>query len=196
MSPEQAEGKRVDERSDIFSFGAVLYEMVTGRRAFWGDTAVSTLAAVLRSDPKPPSELTHSIPHDLERIILRCLRKDPSQRYQNATDLRIDLAHLKETTESGQSAAAAPAPKKQARSIGIVAAVVLPVLLAAAWLLRSSGKGGAAHYEPVPLTTFEGTECQPSFSPDGNQVVFSWNGERRENYDLYAWWWEAVRLRG
>ena len=91
MSPEQAEGKKVDERSDVFSFGALLYEMVTGRRAFTGDTSLSTLAAVLRSEPRPPSEITEGIPRDLERIILRCIRKDPARRFQYATDLRVDL---------------------------------------------------------------------------------------------------------
>src|SRR5206468_4113234 len=76
MSPEQAEGKKVDARSDIFSFGAMLYEMVTGRRPFRGDTKLSILAAILRAEPQPPATLALAVPRELERIILRCLRKD------------------------------------------------------------------------------------------------------------------------
>ena len=82
MSPEQAEGKKLDVRSDIFSFGAVLYEMLTGRRAFQGDSKVSTLSAILKDDPKPPE----NIQSDLEKIVRRCLRKDPARRFQRATD--------------------------------------------------------------------------------------------------------------
>jgi eukaryotic-like serine/threonine-protein kinase len=77
MSPEQAEGKTVDARSDIFSFGSVLYEMLTGRRAFQHDTKVSTMAAILREDPKPASQIVEALPAEIERILKRCLRKDP-----------------------------------------------------------------------------------------------------------------------
>src|SRR6186997_1347175 len=89
MSPEQAEGKKVDGRSDIFSFGALLYEMVTGRRAFQGDTKLSTLTAILREDPKPPSQIVEDLPTEAERIINRCLRKDPGRRWQTMADVRI-----------------------------------------------------------------------------------------------------------
>ena len=78
MSPEQAAGKPVDARSDIFSFGSVLYEMVTGQRAFQGDSKMATLAAVLNQEPKPATEIARSLPRDLEKIITRCLRKDPN----------------------------------------------------------------------------------------------------------------------
>jgi len=86
MSPEQAESKPVDARSDIFSFGAVLYEMATGTRAFQGDSKLSTLSAVLRENPKPPSQIVADVPRELERIIARCLRKDPARRFQAMPD--------------------------------------------------------------------------------------------------------------
>jgi serine/threonine protein kinase len=89
MSPEQAEGKKVDARTDIFSFGAVLYEMITGRRAFGGDSMVSILSAIVRGEPKPAAEIVQGLPRDLDKIVMRCLRKDPNQRYQHAGDLRI-----------------------------------------------------------------------------------------------------------
>src|SRR5215469_13631949 len=106
MSPEQAEGKKVDVRSDIFSFGALLYEMVTGRKAFLGDSKVSTLSAILREEPKPVSQVVEGVPHELERIIGRCLRKNPERRFQTAADLRVALEDLKEESESGTLGAA------------------------------------------------------------------------------------------
>ena len=83
MSPEQATGGKVDARSDVFSFGAVLYEMVTGRRAFAGNSTAETLAAVVREQPKPPSEVAAEVPRELEKLILRCLQKDPDRRFQH-----------------------------------------------------------------------------------------------------------------
>jgi len=105
MSPEQAEGKKVDSRSDIFSFGSVLYEMTTGRRAFSGETRASTLAAILREEPRPASEVAHETPREMERIISRCLRKDPDRRYQHMADLRVALEEVKEEWESGKMTA-------------------------------------------------------------------------------------------
>lgn len=102
MSPEQAEAKKIDARSDIFSFGSVLYEMVTGQRAFKGKTGASTLAAILESEPKPPGVLGKMVPVELERIIARSLRKDPERRYQSMADLRLALLELKEEYDSGR----------------------------------------------------------------------------------------------
>jgi len=101
MSPEQAEGKPVDARSDIFSFGAVLYEMVTGRRAFRGDTKLAVLSALLKDEPQPVSSVREDVPRDLERIITRCLRKDRERRFQHMDDVRVALEELKEESDSG-----------------------------------------------------------------------------------------------
>ncbi len=101
MSPEQAEGKKVDARSDIFSFGTLLYEMLTGERAFRGDSTLSTLSAILTLEPRPLRSLAPAIPPEIERVITRCIRKDPEKRWQNMTDVRVALAELKEETESG-----------------------------------------------------------------------------------------------
>ena len=94
MSPEQATGARVDARSDIFSFGAMLYQMVTGVRAFAGTSAADTLGAVMRAQPKPPTAVVGGVPADLERVILRCLRKDPERRFQHMGDVRVELQEL------------------------------------------------------------------------------------------------------
>ena len=106
MSPEQAEGRKVDGRSDIFSFGSVLYEMVTGRRAFEGANKISTLSAILHKEPKAASEISAGVPTELEKIIARCLRKDPERRAQGIADIKLALEELKEESESGKLSAA------------------------------------------------------------------------------------------
>jgi len=101
MSPEQAEGLKVDARSDIFSFGAVLYEMVTGQRAFDGDSAISILSAVLRDEVKPTRDLAPDTPAELEDVISRCLRKNPADRWQSMTDVATALTSLRARLDSG-----------------------------------------------------------------------------------------------
>ena len=185
MSPEQAEGKPVDARSDIFSFGAVLYEMKTGRRAFAGDSWASTMSAVLAQEPKPLEDL----PHDLEKTILRCLRKDPAKRFQHMDDVCVALQELKEESDSGKLAAASSAPAKApTRRRVLYGAGALAVLLAVTAL---AWRWAAPQAEPnpmtvAPLTTFSGSEGFPAFSPDGKQVAFQWNGPKEDNYDIYV----------
>jgi eukaryotic-like serine/threonine-protein kinase len=186
MSPEQAEGKKVDARSDIFSFGAVLYEMVTGRRAFQGDSRLSTLTAILREEPKPVGQVVEGLPRELERIIARCLRKDPERRFQTTPDLRVALEELKEESDSGTlGAVSAPKRPYRWRLAGTVALLGAVGVLVALWFARST-KAPEPTLTAVPLTTYPGREDEPDFSPDGNQVVFSWNGERLDNQDLYV----------
>ncbi|MGH9659266.1 MAG: serine/threonine-protein kinase, partial [Bryobacteraceae bacterium] len=106
MSPEQAERRKLDGRSDIFSFGAVLYEMVTRRKPFTGRSQLEVLTRILNQDPAP---LDASIPPEMEKLILRCLRKDPARRYQTMADLKVALEELKEEANSGK-ATARPVP--------------------------------------------------------------------------------------
>jgi len=101
MSPEQARGLAVDARSDLFSFGIVLYQMVTGKAPFRGTTSMDTLTAILREQPIPAVQLNPEIPAELERIIGKCLEKEPGERYQDARDLVVDLRKVKRDTESG-----------------------------------------------------------------------------------------------
>ncbi|HEX2524465.1 MAG TPA: protein kinase, partial [Terriglobia bacterium] len=193
MSPEQAAGKPVDARSDIFSFGSVLYEMVTGQRAFQGDSKMSTLAAVLNQEPKPASEISRALPRDLEKIISRCLRKDPSRRFQHMADLKVALEELKEESDSGTlQGAEAPVPsgefKRRLPLLLVTVGFAVISLSIAGWFLldRSSLPTPEDSFTVVPLTTYRGYEYSPSFSPDGNQVAFAWaKTGRDEDADIY-----------
>jgi Tol biopolymer transport system component len=187
MSPEQADGKKVDARSDIFSFGVVLYEMVTGQRAFQGDSKLSTLAAILYKEPQPASEIMPGIPGDLERIISRCLRKDRARRFQHMADLKVALQELKEDSDSGKLVRAPPPRRGHHRSLTWVAALLALFVAAAvaSWFHRPRPEVPDEPQFAVPLTSYAGYEGQASFSPDGNQVAFVWDGEEQDNRDIY-----------
>jgi Tol biopolymer transport system component/tRNA A-37 threonylcarbamoyl transferase component Bud32 len=183
MSPEQAAGQTVDGRSDIFSFGAVLYEMVTGVRAFAGNSTVSTLAAVLSGEPRPPSELSRDLPGDFERIILRCLRKDPARRFQGMTDLVVELEEIR---ARGGTQVVPAVPRVSSRGRWLVAAAgAIAMLGAGAWWFLATRSAALPPATVGLLTSYPGDERYPSMSPDGSQVAFSWNGANEDNYDIY-----------
>jgi Tol biopolymer transport system component len=184
MSPEQAKGNKVDARSDVFSFGAMLYEMITGRRAFAGNSTAETLAAVLREQPTAPSELTPGVPRDLEKVILRCLQKEPDRRFQHMGDVKVELQEIRE--ESDSQPAAAQAPARRRRRWWLAAALAVALFLAVvAWLRWHPREIELAQPKLVPLTSMRGYETQPTFSPDGAQIAFVWEGEKRDNWDIY-----------
>jgi Tol biopolymer transport system component/predicted Ser/Thr protein kinase len=193
MSPEQAEGTRVDARSDIFSFGSMLYEMLTGQKAFRGDTRASTLASILRDDPKPISQVMEGLPHELERIVRRCLRKDPEHRFQHVADLKVALEELKEESDSGAIGMATGrivTARGKLWWTGMLTGVsVIAVALAVAgwyWMGHERSIEPETPLTAVPLTSYPGYERGPSFSPDGNSVAFEWCPEDPEpNCDIY-----------
>ena len=126
MAPEQVRGKPADARSDIFAFGAILHEMLSGRRAFQGDSAADTMSAILREDPPDLSVTNQNVPPGLERILRHCLEKNPEQRFQSARDLAFDLEALsgvstpRAATVSGvvSDPAEAPRPARDRRRRG------------------------------------------------------------------------------
>ena len=271
MSPEQAEGKKLDYRSDVFSFGAVLYELACGKRAFPGDSHASVMAAILRDEPRPISEIRGDVPWELEALIARCLRKDPARRVQTMADVKATLEDLPDpvkssTTSSGRFApvpppvpvtttsmaapppipappsfvtssdpafapTAPPAPPvfapAQAMSPPAPPPVVYPpppvssewppeagkpkrprrfrwwmvfvVIFGLPFVLKqviqsvsvpppapAARKAQTVLLPPgVPLTRNSGVESMPSFSPDGNQIVYLWNGPGGGHIDIY-----------
>lgn len=141
MAPEQAEGRLVDQRSDVFSLGTVLFEMITGQRPFVGDTTVSVLSAIIKDAPKSVTDLRTDLPRDLAKIVRRCLQKNPDERYQSAKDLRNDLKDLHEELTSGELAAATTERGQQSSAKDSVQPSlrhrVTPALMASAVLLAA-----------------------------------------------------------
>jgi serine/threonine protein kinase len=178
MSPEQSVGGTVDARSDIFSFGAVLYEMLTGRRAFAGKSTSETLTAVVKDQPPAPRELAPGIPEALERIILRCLRKDPARRFQQMADVKIELEELKEDYDSQGSSPGRPAHRPPDKSRWLPwSAAGLVILAAVATAMMWRARGDAAPAPVVVQLSSERWAGSGSFSPDGTQIAYASAGE-------------------
>ncbi len=173
MSPEQAEGKPVDPRSDVFALGIILYEMSTGERPFRGDTAISIISSILKDTPPPVTQVNASLPRDVARIVNRCLMKDPARRFQSAQELSAELTELKRQSDSGElepvaSAAmrsgVATARRKAASRRAIYAAVTVAIaILAVAGGLALRGRRAGASREQSAVAEPVG----PSVAPGG-----------------------------
>jgi serine/threonine protein kinase len=174
MSPEQAQAKQIDRRSDLFSFGTLFYEMLTGRRPFRGENSVSTLSAILQQEPTPPSELTaEPLPREVERLVLRCLRKDPNRRYQTTSDLRLALEDINEEWSRGKLGQSTVAPlTRKSRWLWLaVIAVCLAALGGGLWILRPTS---SASQQSLQQLTFEaGIAESPAVSPDGKLIAYA-----------------------
>ncbi|HUL74072.1 MAG TPA: protein kinase [Vicinamibacterales bacterium] len=182
MSPEQVRGQRVDHRSDIFSFGVVLYEMLTGRRAFQGDSAVETMNAILKSDPAPAETSGASLPPALDRVVLHCLEKGPEERFQSARDIAFDLEAL---AGASSQTSAQPVATERPRWLK---PVILTLLAAAggAALFAAGRSTGRPPSNPVlePLTFRRGDISTARFGPDGRAIIYAarWEGGPLELY--------------
>jgi Tol biopolymer transport system component/predicted Ser/Thr protein kinase len=185
MSPEQADGRKLDARSDIFSFGSVLYEMATGRRAFSGESRLSVLRKIVTEDPRLPSQVSGKVAVDLEKAILRCLRKDPARRFQTMADLKVALEDL-----SSESDAAVVAPQGRASSRRwLLAAGAIAAAAVIAAVVLQERPDTLIDGEPlvaVPVTALAGSLREPSLSPEGTHIVFRWNGPAQDNADIYV----------
>ncbi len=231
MSPEQARGQEVDARSDIFSLGLVLYEMIAGQPPFTGVNALDVIGAILNQEPAPLRQFVPDLPAELQRIVSKALRKDREQRYQHVKDLLIDLKDLRHELEFEEKLRARQKPKTQSgegsklavtsdivvshqtdggitqpttsnakyilseikqHKRAIATFLVVLVLTAAGGLgisqliARNRSLMANSPMRVLPFTNDSGNQSEPAFSPDGNQIAYTWDGENGKNTDIYV----------
>jgi eukaryotic-like serine/threonine-protein kinase len=179
MSPEQVRGRPVDHRSDIFSLGAILYEMLSGRRAFAGDSSIETLNAILKEDPPDLSGTGRPLPPALERIVRHCLEKSPDERFASARDLAFDLQALSDVSAAGPTLGARPGTRRRVVAVlvglGLLALGALP-----GFLLGKKSEGSVPTYAQL---TFRRGEVGTAFiAPDGKTILYTaaWEGKPAE----------------
>jgi TolB-like protein/Flp pilus assembly protein TadD len=176
MSPEQVRGKPADARSDIFSFGAILYEMLSGQRAFHGDSAADTMSAILKEDPPDLSITNQNVPPGLERIVRHCLEKNPEQRFQSARDLAFDLEALSDVSAPALGRQAIrPKPAWHGRTAFASVAAVVAALLVIAALLLWRTRAGKTITPPVSAPDRKSIAVLPfqNLSPDPENAFFA-----------------------
>src|ERR1700685_977120 len=179
MSPEQVRGMTLDPRSDIFSFGAILYEMLSGKRAFHGDTPADTMSSILKEDPPELNETNRNVSPALERIVQHCLEKNPEARFHSASDIAFDLEHLSGISSS--SAKVSPIAGGQTRRwpwLALAGGVTLAgIMLALGWWLGHAG-AHVSQPEYKQITFRTGPIGNARFTPDGSGVIYSaaWDG--------------------
>jgi tRNA A-37 threonylcarbamoyl transferase component Bud32/Tol biopolymer transport system component len=185
MSPEQVRGKPADARSDIFAFGAILFEMISGKRAFHGETAADTMSAILKEEVEDLSETNRNVAPGLERIVRHCLEKSPVQRFHSANDLAFDLEALTDLSSSAKSAARGvvardEAQSRRTRNVMIAASLVAAFALLGVgwWLGHGSGTSDPAEYKQITFRT--GGIGNARFTPDGS-VIYSATFEGGQN---------------
>ena len=226
MSPEQVRGIAVDNRADIFAFGAILYEMLAGKRAFKKPTSAETMTAILNEDPLAISQAAPATAPALLRIVYRCLEKNPEQRFHSASDLAFALEALPESdkvAENGHRSLAGigsrseqvkdheidkllpvdpdagsrardlkpPKPWWKRNVVIAVAACLVAAGLLYPWIMPQIERlwrlRELQQLTVVPLTALQGDVASPTFSPDGSQIAFAWDGENNgAGYDLYV----------
>ena len=182
MSPEQVRGKAADPRSDIFAFGAILYEMLSGKRAFHGDSAADTMSAILKEDPPELAETNRNVSPALERIVRHCLEKNPAERFQSARDVAFNLEALTDISTSSRGAMRAIPEEPAARRW------LLPLLggllLLASWvgIYRFAHRSAAANPTFHEITFRNGTIWDARFAPDGETIIYgaAWEGRPQE----------------
>lgn len=184
MSPEQIRGGLVDCRTDIFSFGAVLYEMLSGQRAFKRDTAADTMAAILNDDPPELEESGRQIPPALDRIVRHCLEKAPEQRFQSARDLAFDLESV--STLSSSTKLAAVKAEQRRKWWYVAAGAALMTLAAGIWIAVASAQRLTSVAQFHQVTYRSGTPGTARFTPDGRNIIYTAAWQGSEKSELYT----------
>ncbi len=183
MSPEQVRGKPADARSDIFALGAILYEMLSGQRAFEKDSSADTMAAILKEEPPELDAAGKKIPPGVERVVRHCLGKNPAERFQSARDFAFNLAALSDLSSSGARSVATAEMQKMSRAKrrAIFATIGTAGLVIACIIAYFAGRSGITSSLPIykQITFSRGTIFQARFAPDGQSVYYSaaWNGK-------------------
>ena len=173
MAPEQVRGKPADPRSDIFAFGAILYEMLSGKRAFHGDSAVDTMSAILKEDPPDLTETNGKVSPALERIVRHCLEKNPAERFQSARDLAFNLEALTDISTSTRGGVRALQMEEEPAKRRWLLPVLGVLLLLASWagVYRFAHRGAAANPTFHEITFRNGTIWDARFAPDGQTII-------------------------
>ena len=182
MSPEQVRGAAVDHRSDIFAFGAILFEMLSGQRAFKRDTAAETMTAILKEDPPELTEMNRGISPALDRIVRHCLEKNPDQRFQSARDLAFNLEALSQYSSSSLGAIAKPTAVQRVRRFQWLIALLLVAFAAGLGYLVGHGAKASSELTYHQLTFRKGTVLSARFAPDNRTIIYSaaWSGKDPE----------------
>jgi Tol biopolymer transport system component len=184
MSPEQVRGAATDHRSDIFSLGAILYEMLSGRRAFKRDTSAETMTAILKEDPPELSATNPTISPGVERIVHRCMEKEPIRRFQSAADLGFALEALSGTSSATAANAAVPVERTAPRRLIVVAALLLTAIVAG-WFARGAAIPPTSNPVFHEMTFHRGTIFAGRMAPDGKTIVYGAAFEGNPE-DIYA----------
>jgi Tol biopolymer transport system component len=184
MAPEQVRGKAADARADIFAFGAILYEMLSGKRAFHGDSAVDTMSAILKEDPPDLAETNRNVSPALERVVRHCLEKNPAERFQSARDVAFNLEALTDISSSSRGGVRALQLGDEPAARRWLVPLLGGVLLLASWVgvYRFAHRGVAANPTFHEITFRNGTIWDARFAPDGQTIIYgaTWEGQPQE----------------
>jgi eukaryotic-like serine/threonine-protein kinase len=188
MAPEQVRGKPADARADIFAFGAILYEMLSGKRAFHGDSPVDTMSAILKEDPPDLSETNRNVPPALERIVRHCLEKNPAERFQSARDVAFNLGALTDISTSTRAGVRAIPEEPSVRRWLVPVLGALLVLASWVAIYRFARHGTVAANPSFHEITFRnGTVWAARFAPDGQTILYgaAWEGQPQEVFSTH-----------